>query len=221
MSKNRAAAQAVILEWIEKLIPGSPNTQYYKDMFASMDDRAFDKFMADLDSGETQLAIIAPNLSEHKLTVERNFKLAEELGHNFFERVWFTAPDGTRYLSPIKYPIVDMTLRRQAQLQEKKVSIPQDNASVDDLTGQPTGKSKGSKISFPEIQVLAALGLDQNLEEFLKCRGGDLVSFNAMNDSISKTGGVDLRQIEKLGGKVQATETLHAYLIGMHVQNTL
>lgn len=221
MAGNRRAAEAVILEMIEKLLPGSPNTGYYRDLFARMDDRAFDKFMTDLESGEVQLAIIAPNMGDHKLTVERNFALGEEWGHKFYERIWFTSPDGTRYLSPLKYPIVELTLRRQAQLQEKKVSIPQDNSSVDILTGQPTGKSKGSKISFPEIQVLSALGLDESLEEFLKCRGGDLLSFNAMNDSISKTGGVDLRQIEKLGGKVQSTETLHAYLVGMHIANTL
>jgi hypothetical protein len=117
--------------------------------------------------------------------------------------------------------VVDLVLRRQAQLLVKKISIPEDNKSVDDFTGQPTGKSKGSKISYPETQILAALNLDNNLTELLKFRGGDVKGFDAMNNSISKTGGVSLASIEKLGTRVKSTETLHTLLTCMHIGNTL
>jgi hypothetical protein len=219
---NRKAAEAVILTYIEKLLPGSENTQIYKDLFASMDDKAFDAFMVKLEQGDIRLAIIAPNLSDKKLTIERNFQIAEELGHNFFERIWIDRGDDVPpYLSTIPYLVVDLPLRRQAQLLEKKISIPEDNHSIDQYTGQPTGKSKGSKISYPETQVLMSLNLEESLTEKLKFRGGDIKGFNAMNTAISRTGGVSLKSIEHLGTKVKSTETLSVFLTSMHLSNTL
>lgn len=194
----------------------------YKDLFASMDDKTFDEFMGALEDGTKRLAIIAPNLSEQKLSIDRNLKLAEELGHQFFEKIWIDSGNEVPpYLSPIPYLIVDLPLRRQAQLLEKKISIPEDNNSVDDFTGQPTGKSKGSKISYPETQILSALDLNANLTELLKYRGGDVKGFDAMNNAISNTGGVSLKSIESLGTRVKSTETLSTLLTSMHLSNTL
>lgn len=212
----------MILEYVEKLLPGSENTAIYNDLFASMDDDLFDLFMKKLESGEARLAVIAPNLDEPKLEIERNFKIADELGHQFFERIWIDS--GTEvppYLSPIPYLVVDLPLRRQAQLLVKKISIPEDNKSIDDFTGQPTGKSKGSKISYPETQIMSALSLDANLTELLKYRGGDVKGFDAMNNAISKTGGVSLQAIAALGTKVKSTQTLSIFLSCMHLDNTL
>lgn len=224
MLGNRKAATAVILEYIEKLIPGSQNTQIYRDLFAAMDDKQFDDFMKKIESGENRLAVITPNLAKEKITIERNLALARELGHEFFERIWLDGGNEVPpYLSYDKYLIVDLPLRRQAQLLVKKISIPQDNKSIDDLTGQPTagGKSRGSKLSYPEIQIMAALELDQNIIEMIKYRGGDVKGFDAMNNSIAKTGGVSLKSIEALGTKVKSTQTLSTYFTAMHLSNTL
>lgn len=222
MPGNRKAAEALILTYVDKLLPGSQNTQIYKDLFAAMSDQDFEQFIKRLESKEIRLAIIAPNLSEPKLQIERNFGIAKELGHQFFERIWIQpGDDRPAYLSPVPYLVVDMPLRRQAQLLVKKISIPEDNKSVDDFTGQPTGKSKGSKISYPETQIMAALNLDNCLTEMLKYRGGDVKGFDAMNTSISKTGGVSLEAIGKLGTRVKSTETLSTLLTCMHLENTL
>lgn len=222
MAGNRKAAEAVILEYIEKLMPGSPNTQIYRDRFAAMSDQEFDTFMTQLENEEIFLTIQAPNLSEHKLSIERNLALATELGHEFFERVWMDeGNDIPPYLTNHKYLIVDLPLRRQAQLLTKKISIPKNNNTVDMMTGQPTAGSKGSKISYPELQIMAALGLDNCAIEFMKYRGGDLKGFNAMNTAISKTGGVELEALDKLGTKVKSTQTLTTYLTAMHLSNSL
>ena len=125
MSGNRKAAEEVVLTFIEKLMPGSPNTQFYRDRFAAMSDQEFDTFMTQLEKEEIFLTIQAPNLSEHKLSIERNLAIAQELGHEFFERVWMDeGNDIPPYLSNHKYLIVDLPLRRQAQLLTKKISIP-------------------------------------------------------------------------------------------------
>lgn len=222
MSNNRAAAHKVITTYIEKLLPGSDNKAIYDKLLSEMTDKQFDQFINGIDEGSIRLAIIAPNLAENKLTIEKNLAIADELGHEFFERIWIDSGNEVpAYLSPIAYLVVDLPLRRQAQLLVKKISIPEDNKSIDDFTGQPTGKSKGSKISYPEVQILAAFNLDQSLTELMKFRGGDVAGFNAMNNSISKTGGVSLKSIEELGTTVRSTETLHAFLTSMHLENTI
>jgi hypothetical protein len=222
MAGNRKAAEKTLLHWINELSPGNENVQIYKNLFASMSDDQFDEFMGRLERDEITLAFISPIANEHKLTVERNLNLAEQMGHNFFEQIWVGGDDGNpRYLSNKKYLIVDLPLRRQAQLLVKKISIPEDNRSVDNLTGQPTGDSKGSKISYPELQILASQQLDNTITEFIKYRGGDTRGFIAMNDSIAKSGGVSLTALAALNTRVKATETMQTYLTCMHLQSSL
>lgn len=222
MNQNREEAQAFILEWINKIAPSGENGQIYIDLFKGMDDKEFEDFMYKLASGESCLAVVTPNFSNTGISTERNLQLAKELGHNFFQRIWIEGDENTpTYLTPIPYLVVDLPLRRQAQLLVKKISIPEDNKVVDDFTGQPTGRSKGSKISYPETQIMAAMGLDNCLVEFLKYRGGDIKGFDAMNDSISKTGGVSIKAISHLASGVESTQTLKTFLTCMHLSNTL
>lgn len=222
MAGNRAAAEAFIIAHINEMLGGTSNEPLYVRLFASMDDAAFEQFINDLDSEKTRLCITAPNYGKERLEIARNLEIAERLGHEFFQRIWVPANgDVDEYLTPLPYLVVELPLRRQAQLLQKKISIPEDNNSVDDFTGQPTGKSKGSKISYPETQVLAAVGLNVCLQEFLKYRGGDEKGFNAMNTMINRTGGVSMAAIEPFAGTVKSTLTLSTMLSGMHLKNTL
>lgn len=219
---NRKAAEQFIIKYIDALMPGSENKSIYENFFKKMSDEEFDAFMAKLKQGKAKLSIIAPNFGKQKLNVKRNLDLAKELGHNFFQRIWVDGKgERPTYLTPIPYMVVDLPLRRQAQLLIKKISIPEDNKTIDMVTGQPTGPSKGSKISYPELQVLAAMGLDNSLVELLKFRGGDTKGFIAMNKMISLRGGVSLNAIERFAGGVESTKTLKAFLTAMHLSNTL
>ena len=221
MTGNRKAAEAVVLEGIEALMPGSDNKRIYEELFASLSDAEFEAWIAEFEGSPKLLPIIAPNLSAKRLSVKRNLALAEKWGVKLFERIWQTNDDGTRYLSTHQYMVVPLPLRRQAQILEKKISIPEDNNTVDDLTGQAAGSSKGSKVSFPQIQILASHGLDKTLLEMLKMRGGDTKAFNAMNAEISKTGSVSIDSIADMGTEVKATTTMNTFFTCMHLGNTL
>ena len=71
MSNNRAAAHKVITTYIEKLLPGSDNKAIYDKLLSEMTDKQFDQFINGIDEGSIRLAIIAPNLAENKLTIEK------------------------------------------------------------------------------------------------------------------------------------------------------
>lgn len=219
---NRQGAQAFILEYIEKIAPGGANAKLWSDRFATMGDKEFDTFMIDIEAGREMLAVIMPNFSDTQISLENNFKLAKELNHEFFERIRIPGGDdgSPAYLTPEKYLVTLQVLRRQAQLLVKKISIPQDNRSINDLTGQPSsmGSSRGSKISYPELQILAALDLNDTSIETIKYRGGDVKGFAAMNRSISQTGGASLRALDKAGTRVKSTQTLQTYLTCMHYE---
>lgn len=221
MAKNRAAFISTILDGIEKIIPDSPNTEMYKTMLEKMSDEQIDEFVEDLKTRKKRISIVVPNNAKYKLNVKRNLNTAKEWGHAFYERIYMDPGNGLpKYLTPKKYLVMLLPLKRQAQHLIKKISIPEDNKTIDDLSGQPTGPSKGSKISYPETQILTALNLDSALLELLKFRGGDVKGFDALNASISRTGGVSLKSIEKLGTQVKSTVTLSTLLTGMHLENT-
>ncbi len=219
---NRKAATDMILRYIDKILPGSPNTEFYRTSLAAMSDKQFGDFINRLDSGEETLTINVPNLGKYKLDLQRNLAIAKELGHEFFEHLLLTDPTtGQLYQTPVKYLVIDLPLRRQVQLLESKSTIPENNKHIDELSGQSTGPSKGSKISFPELQVLFAQGLDSTITELIKFRGGDSKAFNAMNRSIIDTGSVNLEYLSQFGTKVKSVTTLSVLLKTIHLDNTL
>ena len=206
------------VSYIEKISPKSGNSELLRTRLEAMSDTQFGNYMKDLKEGLTTLQIKAPNLSASKLSVSRNIKIGKELGYEFFQHLSLKDPaTGQQYTTPHKYLILSLPFRRQAQHLVKKMSVAADNDSRDDLTGQPTGKSKGSSLSNPEMQVLYALGLDSTIEELLKVRGGDEAAFTAMNKAAHETGGFSLEQVAKSGGKVKSTESLAAFFKGMNL----
>ena len=220
---SRAEIEAFIFKHISLLTPGdTQNAGLLKTRFAEMDDAAFNTMLDGFAAGTQCLPLIAPNFNKCKVTVENNFAVAKVLGHDFFKRIWLQDnAESPRYLSNEKYAIFTFPMRRQSQLQRKKMSAPEHNRSVDDFTGQATGASKGAKISYPELQVMAAHALDAPILELIKTRGGDATAFKASNASIMNTGGVSLKAILKMGTVTKANQTLHIVLMCMHLRSTL
>ena len=222
MAGNRAATEAFIVSNIEALVPGSENANTYKKLFAKMSDDEFDKFVMGLETGDTILPIVVPNFSKSSISVERNFALAKKLGHEFFQRIWFGAKGDTpAYLSPVKYLVVDLPLRRASQLLIKKLSVAEHNKTVDTLSGQPTGASQSSGISFPELQVMAAMGLDNSVVELMKYRGGDVKGHNALNSMISRYGSANQKTLANYSSGVESTRTMKTFLNCMLLRSTL
>lgn len=219
---NRDKATKELLKWVNMILPGSDNTRIWKERLETMSDSEFDAFMSRLESGEETISMVVPNLDKKRLSVERNLDIAEKLGHPFFERLWLTDPhSGETYLTPVKYLVVDLPLRRQVQSLFKKISIPDNNDHIDELTGQATGPSRGSKVSFPEIQVLYAQGLNKSITELIKYRGGDEEGFRAMNKAVVDTGGVSLATLAESPTRTKSVETMSTLLKSMHLANNL
>ena len=221
MSK-RKETEKICIEMIDDIKPDGINKKIYEDLFAKMSDEDFDRFMNKLKTDEIQLAIFSPNYDKVKLDFDRNLSIGEKYGYNFYQRVWIPPADGTRgYLTPIPQLIVDAPIRRQAQLLQKKRSVAKNNDVVDEITGQAAGDSQAAKISAPEVNVIAGMGLDRCLSELVKVRGGDEGAFTAYNTLLSRNGEVSLEEVDKFSTGVQVTKALDVYLKTAHINSTL
>lgn len=219
---DRKKAEAFILQFVKDIEPTGYNVEQYKKVFADMSDKDFDTYMREIRAGNQFLVIFKPMYEAEGLTVENNLKVAEKYGLQFFERLIFSnntdAPD---YMTSITYLVVDLPYRRQSQTLLKKTSIPEHNKVIDELTFQPTGDSKGAKISYPELQVLIGMGLDNTIAELIRYRGGDRNGFNAYNAMFLRYGNANLKTLSEYASGVESTKTLKTYFTAMHLKSTI
>lgn len=189
----------------------------------SLSDTAFESYMRSLRDGTEYIPYYMPTMNNIKITSEKNIKIGKKIGVKFFHRLWLTdSATGKTYLTPIEYLVVDLPFRRQQQHLIKKASIPKDNKHVDELTGQVTGKnSKGSSLSFPEMQILYSQGLNESIRELYKFRGGDETAHRTLVRNILQTGDNSLDNADDGRSRPKSTETLSILLKAAHLDNNL
>lgn len=216
----RAKATAFVLKWVKEIVNDPANLERIERELTSLSNAEFAQLMEDWANGTDYVQLILANSSEKKLTVKNNLRVGRALGHKFFERVWLTdATTGVAVLSNKPAMLLHLPNRRQAQMLEYKISIADDNSHLDELTGQPTGDSKSTNISFPQYLILRSRGLDKSAEEFFKVRGGDGAAFNASNRAIIERGSVTLEQLRQLGTRAKSTDVLSALYKSQHLDN--
>lgn len=219
---NRVKAQSYIHKFIKDLDPSGYNTKKYEIIFEGMSDKDFDEYMVGLRDGTKFLVAFKPPFEGKGITLNNNLKISPKYGVKFFQKL-IISNDGELppYKTPIEYMIIDLPVRRQSQNLIKKISIPESNKVVDQLTGQPTGESKGAKISYPELQILNSMGLDKSLEELFKYRGGDKGGLNAYNTMFMKYGTVNLKTLSNYATGVESSKSIKAYFLGMHLRSSV
>lgn len=169
----------------------------------------------------TYIPFYLPNLAKEKVSIARCFKITRELGYSMTHRLVMTDPlTGVEYLTPHEYPCMNVVARRQAQTAFKKRSIPGVKQQIDDLSGQPTALSKGSRISSPEAKFLDSRGLVEVQRELLHVRGGATNAYRAFKRALLKDGTVDLNSLQGLGA-AKSSEVLSAFLNAQHLGNNI
>lgn len=219
---NRKETEAFIIKYINEIAPGGFNKDLYVSYFQSLSDKEFEAYISDLESGAKFLTIQAPNFGKTKLTIENNIRVAKQVGLEFFQKLWIgPKKDLPAYLTPIKYLVIDLPVRRASQMLFKKISVAEHNRSKDSFTGQVAGDSKTSKLSYPEVQLCASMDLDNCVLELIKFRGGDIAGGNAFDAQCRKQGTASLNTLKDMADGVKSTKTLRTFLYCMHLQNNL
>lgn len=219
---NRKKAEAFIFKFLQEVEPTGYNKAQYEKIFAKMTDKQFDLYMRGLRDKTKTLVLFKPMYQAKGITLDNNVNVAKKYGLSFFERLNYTNnEDEPDYQTPIEFAVLDLPYRRQSQTLDKKISVPDNNKTIDQLTYQPTGASKGAKFSYPEFQVLIGMGMDKSIEELIQYRGGDRGGFRAYNTMAMRYGTINMKAIEGYKTGVESTKTLKIYLTCMHLSNTL
>lgn len=230
MALSREDVIQGLVKDIRSLTPtDDANAKMLETHLRGLSAKDFDAYMRSLlptkESGLKQQNVIPlyhPMFGKGGLTIENNLKVAKRIGHEFYHRLRLTNPNtGRVHLTPVKHLVVDGLVKRAIQLQSKKESVPKNDRVVDELTGQVTGESKGSKISFPELQALGAQNLTQSIQETMNIRGGNPVLKREWERQIMETGRADMTPLLKLGIKPKSTLTLARLFQGMQLGNNL
>ena len=216
---KRKEAEQFIITYVEKIAPGIGNKEIYTKFFKTLSDEQFDIWIKEVNEGRIVLPIFIPQ-EDHSVTDTKSLlKVAEELGHEFFQYLWIkNAKDRPDHRTTVKHMVIDLPVKRASQVIEKKISVPPDNKTIDILTQQPTGDSKGAKISYPELLVLSSMGMDKSVEELIKVRGGDPGAYKAFSGFLSRYGRVNLDVINAYQEGVASKRTLKSYLLGAHLK---
>lgn len=213
---QRKEIEGIILTYVDKIDPSGLNTNMYKEIFKTLDDQGLKKLI------EKRIMIYAPNNSPVQIDSNRNIKIAKELGHDFYQQLWLTDPKtGACSLTQYEHMVIELPVRRQSQMIDKKISIAEHNRTIDKLTGQPTGDSKGSSFSFPQTYVMFAKGYDATLKELMRVRGGDSKAAQVIDRQIRQTGHSSQEFEGSAKTRVKSTKTLGAIFTAMHLGNSL
>lgn len=222
MAKNRKATETQILADLEAISPGCVDVEIYKKYFASMSDKAFDEFMVRLRDGKEWIVLTVPNYGKNTLSIERNYAIGDKWGVDFHQRLWMPEENGIpKHLTPNKYLVIRLPVRIASQRLAKKMSIPKHQRSINALSGQPTGESKGAGFSIPELRLTIGMGLEATATELMKYRGGDLRGYAAMNASLMRHGQANQETLKHFASGVVSTDTVKTYLTAAHLKNTL
>lgn len=224
---NRKKAEAVAIKRVkaieEMFDPSLRVTNLYKEAFRAMSDKEFQAWISRLEAKEDYLSIILPNFTDPSYDDEKVRKLLEEdLGIPLQERVYMRdEATQERILTPRKYTIIKEVSRRQSQHLTKKISVAKDAKTVDMMTGQVTGESKGGRLSLQELRLITEKGLTNSALELIKARGGDTKANQAMLQMIREKGTFSTEDLEKLNSVPVVTESLRALLFAAHYDNNL
>lgn len=219
---NRQKAENFIYRVMADIEPTGYNTSTWKKIFAAMSDKQFDTYMRGLRDKSKYLVFFKPAYEAKGVTIETLTAAAKKYDLKLFEKLVYTNnPDEPDHMTAIEYLVVDMPYRRQSQTLMKKISVPDNNKVIDQLTYQPTGPSKGSKVSYPELQVLIGMGMDSTISELMQYRGGDKGGFNAYNAMFMRYGTANLKTLEPYRTGVESTKAVSCYLACMHIKNTM
>lgn len=220
--KNRKDIENDILALAKDFTEGGDNAVLYKELFGNLNDEQFAAFWNKIcDTGFIPMFVDNFNMKEtinydHFLALSKKYNIPLE------QQLIFTDPDNNLTHTIPETAIVGIAeVRKQRQLQTKKIGAAKHDYETEDLTAQPTGDSKAGGISAPEIQVLLSLGLPTLAKELADVRGGDPDAYKAYKNDILTSGVTTTQASLQRGSGVKSLQSAHYILRGQGIDNNL
>lgn len=202
MTDKRKKIETIIDETLLLLDPTGINSKKYRNMFQTMSDKTFSdwvtRFLAD-DKSNIRLDIEEFGDGSRTLKFENVEKAAEKRNIKLFEYVYLPhVSSNPNHPVRTKQPVLVgwLNIKRPQQLVEKKTGYATSDTDRDESTGAAKGDSKGGTTTGIETELLAGVGAQAILSEFVGARGDNMAEYNNMISEISETGSVKLEDIK-------------------------
>lgn len=223
MNKKRERVQNYLYDKLKRLEGGKTrNADRYKKLFSKMSDKDFDVWMNDLRAGKFKISIEVKNGFSGVLRLNDIFDTAHNVGCEIFEQLrLFDETTQRYYITPYKYCILELPIRRLKQYLLDKYSIPKSDKKINPVIGQVVGEDKGSSLGITEAQAVSSKNLFNSLAEFLIVRGGNLEAYANMRAQLIDNGECSLSSLNINSTKVKVAVAVRAYLNGLHLSNNL
>lgn len=219
---NRKAAEDIILSFVKELTKGGHNFKVYSDLFSRLNDEQFGQFIDQIDkAGGIPIWSSNWDKDEH-IEYDTILRLAKKYDVALETQLILTDEDtGLEFITPETYLVGTAEIRKQRQMLVKKFGAAKDDTSIDDLTGQVVGDSRGTGISGPEIKVLIALGLPTVAKELYDVKGGDIKALDVYRTELMETGQTNVNTALKRGSGQKSLQTSHFLFNARHIENNL
>lgn len=219
MNKNREQAEALIYEVLDKAEHGTINSDYYKKLFAGMNDDEFLEFC------KRRLPIrfhveafkVEPKLND----IIDAFKI---LNVPLLEKVKLPYMYKNKKGQPVESKealIIYIHIKRMKQMLTKKNNTAMNIDKRDMRTGLLLQEDKGGKETDREFEALAVMGLDYTMDEFARAKADAMNAKAQMANAILNKGYVNNDDIDILKDDSIAKNLMNVYLIGAHIHSNL
>ena len=220
MGGDTKAFKEIIIEGMKTIMIGDKaildaNISLFSNMIDSLSEAEMDALVDDLESGKKVIPIIVPNGS-NAIDYNNNLDVIERLDLPLHQRI-ITTTDGVDTMSPIKFLVMEIPLKKPIQMVDKKRSIPKDTNSRNEMTGQVTGDSKSMSATSPEIPLMAGNGMYKGIIELTKYRGGDINAEIALDRMAELGMPIDQDVLERYSSGPEVNNTLKQLLLSMHI----
>lgn len=190
------------------------NIGLISNLIDGMSDKELEALVEDLESKKSVIPLVVPNGST--IDYEDLLATTKKRKVNLHKKIITT--DGTkRTKGRIPRLVMEVPVKKLAQLVDKKRSIADDQHSVNHLTGQVTGASKSMSITNPELSLWAGNGMVDATREVTKYRGGD-VNAKLVIEKLAESG-IEITQetLERYSSGPEVNNTVKQLLLGMHI----
>lgn len=224
--KKRKEAENILYKTMDALDPSGANTKAYKDLFATMSDAKFIKFVSSMFDDETINFTMNMVDYEREMHLECAEDAAKLLGVPLEEHLILPHLN-----MDIEHPVVTKTPcivgwhidKRMQQTNIKKNSTSIHISERSATTGQVVGHDKNGRNTDNENAALMVLGADNIAKELNGFRADGIKRKNFAYASIMNKGYVSLEEVEAQAGIEDriALQTVDVMYKGMHIQTDL
>lgn len=219
MTPQRKKAEELVYNVMDKLDSKGYNSNYYRELFSSMDDKQF------LDFCKKQLPfrfhtkpfVVEPKMYDIEEALKvLNVPLLEKVALPYL----YIDKEGNPVWSK-EAMVIYIHLKKMKQFITKKNSVPTNIDNRDMKTGMLVSFDKGGMTTDREMESLAVMGLDDTMDEFSTWRA-DYLDAKAMGyQTISTLGTISKKDIDIDSIDSISKNTLNSYLVSSLINSNI